>query len=32
MKLTTTHSDIFGSLADDIEKHEKSWKQVSTSA
>lgn len=28
MKLTTTHSDIFGSLANDIEKSESSWKKV----
>lgn len=28
MKLTTVHSDVFGSLADDIEKNESSWKKV----
>ena len=28
MKLATTHTDTFGSLADDIEKDKKSWKKV----
>ena len=28
MKLTTVLPDVFGSLADDIERNEKSWKEV----
>lgn len=28
MKLTTAHSEVFGSLADNIEKNESSWKKV----
>ena len=30
MKLTTVLPDVFGSLADDIERNEKSWKDVGT--
>ena len=29
MKLMDVNSELFGSLADDIEKNEKAWKQVS---
>ena len=28
MKLTTAHSEVFGSLADDIEKNDVTWKKV----
>ena len=28
MKLTTVLPDVFGSLADDIERNERSWKEV----
>ena len=28
MKLTSAHSELFGSLADDIERNESSWKEV----
>lgn len=28
MKLTTVLPDVFGSLADDIERNERSWKDV----
>lgn len=30
MKLTTAHSEVFGSLADDIEKNDTAWKKVRT--
>lgn len=30
MKLTTVQPDIFGSLADDVERNEKTWKYVSS--
>lgn len=32
MKLTTVFPDVFGSLSDDVEKNERSWKEVSTLA
>lgn len=28
MKLTTVFPDVFGSLSDDVEKNERSWKEV----
>lgn len=28
MKLTTVLPDVFGSLADDVERNERSWKDV----
>ena len=28
MKLTTSHSEVFGSLADDIDKNGAKWKEV----
>ena len=31
IKLMTINSEVFGSLADDIEKNEKVWKEVSMS-
>lgn len=30
MKLTTTHSEVFRSLADSIEKNESAWKKVAS--
>ena len=30
IKLMTINTEVFGSLADDIEKNEKTWKEVST--
>lgn len=30
MKLTTVLPDVFGSLADDLERNERTWKEVST--